>query len=120
MDTQEPVTNHTSAYDALADPTRRRILDLLRVRGALRAGDLAAWFPHISRPAVSKHVRVLREAGLVVERPEGRERWYDLNPVPLQEVFDWLRFYESLWRDRLARLKDMVETSDPKKDPKGL
>ena len=120
METSNAETNHTSAYDALADPTRRRILDLLRERGALRAGDLAAWFPQISRPAVSKHVRVLREAGLVVERPEGRERWYALNPVPLQEVFDWLQFYESLWRDRLARLKEKVEASDPNLDPKGL
>jgi|GEM_PF-338352 len=102
-----------SPYRAISDPTRRRILDLLRERGPQRAGDIALRFPRISRPAVSKHLRVLRQARLVREIAEGRERWYRLNPEPLREVYDsWLRQYETFWTERLQTLKQLVEADE--------
>jgi len=105
-----------SAYRAVSDPTRRRILDLLRDAGPLRAGDIASRFPQISRPAVSKHLRILRRALLVDEVPEGRERWYRLNPQPLREMYEgWLRYYETFWTDRLQTLKRIVEEDEKKR-----
>jgi len=83
------VTYSTEAtFGALADPTRRAVLDLLR-RGAQPAGQIARAFP-ISRPAISKHLRLLRRAHLVEERREGRLRVYQLNPEPLRSVDSWL------------------------------
>lgn len=94
---------------ALADPTRRRILDLL-AGGELAAGELARHFPEISRPAVSQHVGVLRDAGLVSERQAGRFRMYKLEPEPLRILWDgWLSKYQQFWDDRLAALKRLVE-----------
>jgi DNA-binding transcriptional ArsR family regulator len=98
-----------SPFRAISDPTRRSILDALREEGPLRAGDLAQRFATISRPAVSKHVRVLRGAGLVVQSQNGRERWYSLNPTPLQQVQAWVDNYETYWREKLDELKEMVE-----------
>lgn len=95
------------ACHALGDPTRRAILDLLR-GGERPAGELAARFP-ISRPAVSKHLRVLREAGLVSERREGRHRLYALDPRPLAELDQWLQTYRTFWAARLLDLKRVVE-----------
>ncbi len=87
-------------FDAIADGTRRRILDLLRHR-LLRAGEIARRFPEISRPAVAKHLRILRRAGLVQARRVGREVRYSLSPAPLREVQAWLRQYEGLLDRRL-------------------
>jgi DNA-binding transcriptional ArsR family regulator len=97
-------------FGALADPTRRRILELLADRNELTAGALAAAFPHISRPAVSKHVGVLRETGLVQAREEGREVHYALDPAPLARAYEqfWAQF-TPLWDARLARLKRNAE-----------
>ena len=81
-----------SVFQAVADPTRRAILDLL-ARGERSAGELVDPFP-ISQPAVSQHLRVLREADLVAERREGRRRVYRLNPAGLREVYDWAAHYE--------------------------
>jgi DNA-binding transcriptional ArsR family regulator len=89
---------------ALADPTRRRVLELVRDR-ELPAGELASAFP-ISRPAVSRHLRVLREAGLVTERRDGRLRFYRADPRPLAELRAWLDAY---WSERLAALKQLAE-----------
>lgn len=95
---------------ALADPTRRRILDLL-AEGERAAGEVAKAFPEISRPAVSQHLAVLREVGLVSERPEGRRRIYRLEPEPLRELWEgWLSRYQKFWGDRLATLKHVVES----------
>ena len=96
-----------ATFSALADPTRRAVLDLLR-RGSQPAGRIAQAFP-ISRPAISKHLRRLRRAHLVDERRQGRLRVYQLNPQPLQTVDAWLEQYRSFWRARLARLKTFVE-----------
>jgi DNA-binding transcriptional ArsR family regulator len=89
---------------AIADPTRRRVLELVRDR-ELPAGEIADEFA-ISRPAVSRHLRVLREAGLVGERRSGRLRLYRADPRPLVELRVWLEAY---WSDRLAALKALAE-----------
>ncbi len=102
-----------SAFDAIADPTRRAILDHLR-RGELGAGDLASRFP-VSRPAISKHLRVLREAGLLRERRAAQARFYSLDPARLSEVDRWLQPYRLFWAARLVDLKLHVE-SQPKSE----
>jgi DNA-binding transcriptional ArsR family regulator len=89
---------------AIADPTRRRVLELVRDR-ELPAGAIAGEFS-ISRPAVSRHLRVLREAGLVHERRDGRRRLYRADPSPLEELSAWLDGY---WSSRLAALKALAE-----------
>src|SRR5499425_2454786 len=94
-------------FQALADPTRRAVLDLLR-RGSQPAGQIASAFP-ISRPAISKHLRLLRRAHLVREHREGRNRVYQLNPEPLRAVDSWLEQYRSFWSVSLANLKTFVE-----------
>src|SRR5580692_3777925 len=101
------VTNPVeAAFGALADPTRRAVLDLLR-QGSLPAGQIAEAFP-VSRPAVSKHLRLLRRARLVQERREGRHRYYQLNPAPLKAVDEWLSHYRVFWQMNLASLKKFV------------
>src|SRR5688500_16888952 len=87
---------------ALPDPPRRRLVALL-ARGAGAAGELAERFP-VSRPAISRHLRVLREAGLVRSRTEGKRRLYALDPRPLRELDDWLEPYRDLWAQRLDAL----------------
>jgi DNA-binding transcriptional ArsR family regulator len=94
-------------FSALADPTRRAVLDLLR-HGSLPAGRIAAAFP-VSRPAISKHLRILRRAHLVRERREGRRRLYQLNAEPLRAVHSWLSQYRMFWQMNLADLKAFVE-----------
>ena len=90
------------ALAALADPVRRELVRLLS-RGELAAGELADRFP-VSRPAISRHLRVLREAGLVTARAEGKRRLYALDPRPLREIDDWLEPYRDLWAHRLDAL----------------
>jgi len=87
---------------ALADPTRRELVALL-AHGELAAGELAGRFA-VSRPAVSRHLRVLREAGLVRSRTEGKRRLYALDPRPLRELDDWLEPYRDLWAQRFDAL----------------
>jgi DNA-binding transcriptional ArsR family regulator len=94
-------------FRAIADPTRRAILDRLRA-GPANAGALAAAFRQ-SRPAISKHLRVLREARLVVDTRVGRERVYTVDPVPLQSVAGWLEGYRAFWQSSLNRLKRHLE-----------
>ena len=96
-----------STFQALADPTRRAVLDLLR-RGAQPAGQIAEAFP-ISRPAISKHLRQLRKASLVVETRSGRHRVYQLNAQPLKAVNAWLEQYRQFWQINLGNLKAFVE-----------
>ena len=89
-------------FRAVSDPTRRQMLELLRVRDRT-VTELAEPFA-MTQPAVSQHLRVLREAGLVNVRKEGRHRVYHLDPLPLQEVFDWVQYFEEFWREKLAEL----------------
>ena len=99
-----------AAYAALADPTRRAILELLRDEPGANAGQIAAQFPHISRPAVSKHLRVLREARLVSAEEQGREWKYQVDPQPLADIYyGWLQSFAPMWEESLARLKRQVE-----------
>ena len=94
-------------FRAIADPTRRAILDRLRA-GPAPVNDLAAAFEQ-SRPAISKHLRVLREARLVSEQRSGRERVYRLHPMPLQTVVGWVEGYRSFWQTSLNELKRYLE-----------
>ena len=94
------------AAGALADPTRRRILELL-ADGELEAGEIAAQFS-ISRPGVSRHLRVLRESGLVRVRPEAQRRHYSLDPAPLAELDAWLARYRAFWTNRLDALETEI------------
>ena len=96
-----------AVFKALADPTRRQILALLRERRQ-SVGEIASNFT-VSRPAISKHLRLLRSAGLVVDRPEGTARMCELNAAPLREIDDWLETYKAFWDTSLARLKAHVE-----------
>jgi DNA-binding transcriptional ArsR family regulator len=98
---------HADVFHAIADPTRRAILDHLRA-GPAPVNALAASFKQ-SRPAVSKHLRVLRLARLVTEERAGRERLYQLRPLALQQVAGWLEGYRSFWQMNLDRLKRHVE-----------
>lgn len=97
-----------ATFGALADPTRRAVLDMLR-RASLPAGRIAQSFP-ISRPAISRHLRLLRRARLVTERREGRNRVYELNPGPLKTVDTWLGEYRVFWEKNLTNLKAFVES----------
>jgi DNA-binding transcriptional ArsR family regulator len=96
-----------AVFRAIADPTRRAILDRLRA-GPANAGALAADF-RSSRPAISKHLRVLREARLVNATRLGREQVYTVDPVPLQSVAGWLEGYRTFWQSSLDRLKRHLE-----------
>lgn len=94
-------------FKAIADPTRREILGLLRV-GPSTVGEIAQNF-RTSRPAISKHLRLLRGAGLVVTRKKGAASICELNGKPLRAVNEWLRDYEAFWGDNLRSLKHYVE-----------
>jgi DNA-binding transcriptional ArsR family regulator len=94
----------SAVFEALADPTRRRVLELLSERD-LTAGEIAAAFT-VSRPAVSRHLRVLRGAGLVHARRDAQRRVYGLDPTPLHEVDDWLQRYRRFWPERLDALEE--------------
>lgn len=97
----------SDVFRAIADPTRRAILDRLR-GGPAPVHALAVDFAQ-SRPAISKHLRVLREARLVRESKQGRERLYRLEPLPLQNVAGWIEGYRSFWQRNLEGLKRYLE-----------
>ncbi len=92
----------TDAFNAVAEPRRRQILDVL-AGGERSVSEIAAEVP-VSQPQVSKHLRVLREVGLIRVRPAGRQRMYRLEPAALKPIHDWVKEYEELWSDRLDRL----------------
>jgi len=94
------------ALDILGDPVRRRILELL-ADGEQAAGDVGAVIQHefwISQPAVSQHLRVLRDSGFATVRPDGARRLYAVDPAPLQAVDEWLEPYRRFWDQRLDAL----------------
>ncbi|MBP2160215.1 MULTISPECIES: helix-turn-helix transcriptional regulator [Asticcacaulis] len=97
-------------FRAIADPTRRAILDALR-NGPQPVNAVAEAFP-VSRPAISKHLRILREAGVVEETRHGRERLYRLKPAKLEPVDHWILTYRRFWAGHLNALKAFVETPD--------
>ena len=104
-----PTGGRADPFQALADPTRRAILELLRKRPLCPAGEIAGSFPRISRPAVSRHLRVLRVAGLVAAEGRGRQHCYRLQLGALARVErDW---FAPFWDASLAALKRRVESS---------
>lgn len=94
-------------FAALANPTRRDILDAL-LGGEHTAGELAGKFD-MARPSVSEHLRALRESGLIEERPDGRRRYYRVTGEPMAELVEWLTPYERFWRDRMAALGAVLD-----------
>jgi DNA-binding transcriptional ArsR family regulator len=100
----------SAVFDALADPTRRRLLELLAERER-SAGELAGEFT-VSRPAVSRHLRVLRDAGLVRWREDAQRRIYALRPQPLAELDDWLAGYRRFWSDALDQLERHLDKGE--------
>lgn len=97
-------------FQAVADPTRRKILKLLADR-EMPIASISEKFP-ITRTAVNKHLFVLSEAGLVSSKKIGRETRYKLQPDPLQELQEWLSFFEIYWDNKLSALKNFVESED--------
>lgn len=95
-------------YSAVADPTRRELIRMLSEAEELPLYELTSAFD-MGRTAISKHLTVLKEAGLVSERKVGRETRYRLTPEPLQEIQDWVSFYQQFWDVRIARLKSLLE-----------
>lgn len=96
-----------TTFEALAEPTRRQILDLLRVEPRL-VGDLAELLK-ITQPNVSKHLRVLRDVGLVRVRQDAQRHWYELNPEPLAEIEAWLAPYRQFIEARFDRLETLLD-----------
>ncbi|HEU4328172.1 MAG TPA: metalloregulator ArsR/SmtB family transcription factor [Roseiflexaceae bacterium] len=94
-------------FNAVAEPRRREILDIL-IGGERSVNDLVARL-HLAQPQVSKHLRVLREVGLVDVRDEGRQRLYRLNSGPLKPIHDWVRNYEQTWSERFEALDELLE-----------
>jgi ArsR family transcriptional regulator, arsenate/arsenite/antimonite-responsive transcriptional repressor len=103
-------TESNLAFDALADPTRRTILRLLADRGECRVGDIAAEVNHVGRTAVSSHLRILRTAGLVNERRDGRYRMYSVDG---ESVHDVVEFLSALYRAPLEELKTRMDAANP-------
>jgi DNA-binding transcriptional ArsR family regulator len=97
----------TDAFNAVAEPRRRQILDAL-AGGELRVNDLVE-FLDISQPQMSKHLKVLREVGLVRVRSEGRERLYRLDAGSLRPIHDWVKNYERMWSERFDALDEVLE-----------
>jgi DNA-binding transcriptional ArsR family regulator len=97
----------TDAFNAVAEPRRRQILDLL-AQGERPVNDLVELLG-LAQPQVSKHLRVLREVDLVHVRDEGRQRMYRLNPEPLRPIHDWLAKYEHAWNKRFDLMDDVID-----------
>ncbi len=95
-------------YVAIADPTRRQLIRLLAEVDELPLHELTAHF-EMGRTAVSKHLAILKDAGLVIARKEGRETRYRLNAAPLKEIQDWISFYEGFWKERMNKLHLLLE-----------
>jgi DNA-binding transcriptional ArsR family regulator len=106
MEAKEP---RHDVFQAIADPTRRELLQLLRSRDELPLKGITPHFS-ITRAAVSKHLHILTDAGLVHERRVGRETRYRMNSDPLQELKRWLAFFERYWENKLGMLKLAAET----------
>jgi DNA-binding transcriptional ArsR family regulator len=99
-----------STFEVLAEPRRREILDLLR-GGERLVGDLVDQLA-LTQPTVSKHLKVLRGAGLVDVRNDAQRRWYRLRPAPLAEIDEWLAPYRRMWTSSLDTLERHLETMD--------
>ena len=102
-----------AVWKALSDPTRRAILDLLR-QGPRMTTEIVDSFPEMTRFGVMKHLDVLRNAGLVNTREEGRQRVNSLNPVPIRQIYErWVSPFHELWTGELLRIKEIAERNGP-------
>jgi DNA-binding transcriptional ArsR family regulator len=116
-------TTCMDAFSAIADPTRRVMLDML-VECSCSAGDIVNAFPKISQPAVSKHLRILRDAGLVSVQVHAQQRLYSLEPKALAELDAWIAKYKVFWSDSLNALEQHLDKKreqkrDEREQPKG-
>ncbi|HEV2755223.1 MAG TPA: metalloregulator ArsR/SmtB family transcription factor [Actinomycetota bacterium] len=107
----------TDAFNAVAEPRRRQILDAL-AGGERPVNELVALLD-LSQPQVSKHLKVLREVGLVDVREEGRHRLYRLNGAPLKSIHDWVKAYERMWEERFEQLDEVLEELKRKEEVDG-
>jgi len=107
----------TDAFNAVAEPRRREILDLL-AKGERPVNDLVRQL-RLGQPQVSKHLRVLREVGLVHVREDGRRRLYRLNGRPLKSIHEWVKNYEQAWNERLDRLDEVLDKLKREEDSDG-
>ncbi|GAA0134505.1 metalloregulator ArsR/SmtB family transcription factor [Paenibacillus sp. YSY-4.3] len=98
-------------FAAIADPTRRRLIQLLAEADEVPLHELTEHF-QMGRTAVSKHLTILKEAGLVLDRKVGRETRFRLNAFPLKEVQDWVAFYSKYWSTNMLRLKQLLEEEE--------
>nr|WP_255654485.1 metalloregulator ArsR/SmtB family transcription factor [Cohnella sp. REN36] len=98
-------------FDAIADPTRRRLIHLLSQAEEIPLHELTEQFS-MGRTAVSKHLTILKEAGLVLDRKVGRETRFRLNAAPLREVQDWIAFYSKFWSTNMLRLNQLLEEEE--------
>jgi DNA-binding transcriptional ArsR family regulator len=106
-----------AVWKALSDPTRRAILDLLR-QGPQTTTVIVEAFPHLTRFGVMKHIEVLREAGLINTREEGRQRINSLNAVPIRQIYErWMNRYSEFWTDQLLRIQEDAEASREERGP---
>jgi DNA-binding transcriptional ArsR family regulator len=104
-------------WKALSDRTRRSILDLLR-HGVRTTTEIVDAFPHLTRFGIMKHIEVLREAGLIHTREDGRQRINSLNVVPIRQIYErWVGRFEELWTSHLLRIKEEAESQADKKRP---
>lgn len=104
MNEKSPIRD---VYDAVADPTRRKLLQLLAGVEELPLYEITPHF-EMGRTAVSKHLTILRDAGLVTDRKVGRETRFRLQAAPLREIQDWVAFYGKFWNDNVARLQQLL------------
>src|SRR5215468_4531004 len=104
-------TAHDVLFRTLADPTRRAIFERLCRDGEQTVSALTAW-ARVSQPAVSKHLGVLKHAGLVRDRHQGRQTHYSARPRGLAPLVDWMSIYGAFWRDRFDRLEDLLKRMD--------
>jgi DNA-binding transcriptional ArsR family regulator len=100
----------TTAFEVLAEPTRRQVLDVL-LSGPRPVGQLSSLLGQ-SQPGMSRHLRILRQAGLVSVRRVAQQRWYEIQPGPLAEIDAWLAPFRKEWSDRLSRLEDHLRESE--------
>lgn len=104
----------TDAFNAVAEPRRREILDAL-AGGERSVNDLVAYLG-LPQPQVSKHLKVLREVGLVAVREKGRQRLYRVEGRPLKPIHDWIKGYERMWTERFDRLDELLEEMKEQKE----
>ncbi|MGG6311431.1 ArsR/SmtB family transcription factor [Paenibacillus macerans] len=102
--------NTDQLFEVLAEPHRRKMLDLM-LRQERTVGELVQLLP-LSQPGVSKHLRVLREAGLVTLRKEAKLHWYRLNPSPLRDIDDWFEPYRQFWSNKLDDLEKHLDEEE--------